>query len=151
MVSLLERLMRQISAAPFTPLGLPSPCWEWMGSHDRFGHGRVKVDGRNVHVRRLVVEARGETLGPNDNVIALCGNSGCVADDHLVVGTADEVRAFGRFGHVGIGDLLLAKQLIEGGEMTAGQIAAFWDISVALLTSAMARCKWDGPFLKKAS
>ena len=146
-----ERLLSRMRVAPYKPLGLPTACCEWEGSHDRFGHARAKVDGCNVHVRRLVVEARGETLGPNDNVIALCGNSRCVADGHLVVGTADEVRAFGRFGHVGIGDLLLAKQLIEGGEMTAGQIAAFWDISEALLTSAMARCKWEDQAFKKAS
>jgi len=151
MVSLLERLMRQISVAPFTPLGLPSPCWEWMGSHDRFGHGRVKVDGRNVHVRRLVVEARGETLGPNDNVIALCGNSRCVADDHLVVGTADEVRAFDRFGHVGIGDLLVAQQMIANGKATADYIAFCWGISEALLISAMAKCSWEDQAFKKAS
>ena len=151
MVSLLERLMRKISVAPFTPLGLPSPCWEWMGSHDRFGHGRVKVDGRNVHVRRAIFAARGVPLRPDQHVIALCCNSRCVNDDHLVVGTADEVRAFDRFGHVGIGDLLVAQQMIANGKATADYIAFCWGISEALLISAMAKCSWDDQAFKKAS
>jgi hypothetical protein len=53
--------------------GLPSPCWEWTGSIDCGWHGRVKIGGRNVHVRRTVAAAGGEKLGPESHVIALCG------------------------------------------------------------------------------
>jgi hypothetical protein len=151
MVSLLERLMRQISVAPFTSLGLPSPCCEWAGAVDRFGHGRVKVDGRNAHVRRAIFAARGVSLRPDQHVIALCCYSRCVNDEHLVVGTANEARAFSRHGHVGIGDLLLAKQLIEGEDMTAEQLAFCWEISEALLISAVAKCRWEGQVFKRAS
>jgi len=151
MVSLLERLMRQISVAPFTPLGLPSLCWEWMGAVDRFGHGRVKLDGRNFHVRRAIFGARGVSLSPDQHVIALCRNCRCVNGEYFVVGTANEVRAFGSFGHVGIGDLLVAQQMIANGEATADYIAFCWDISKALLISAMAKCSWDDQAFKKAS
>ena len=151
MVSLLERLMRQISVAPFTPLGLPSPCWEWTGAADRFGHGRVKLDGRNCHVRRAIFAARGVSLSPDQHVIALCGDARCVNDEHFVVGTADEVRAFDRFGHVGSGDLLVAQQMIANGEATADYIAFCRGISEALLISAMAKCSWEDQAFKKAS
>lgn len=151
MATLLERLMRRVCAVPFEQLGLPSPCREWMGAADRFGHGRVKVDGRNAHVRRAILAAHGVALCPDQHVIALCRHSWCVNDEHFVVGTAKEVRALGRHGHVGMGELLVAQQMIEDGEATAGQIAGCWEISEALLISAMGRCRWEGQAFEKAS
>jgi hypothetical protein len=151
MVPLLERLLRRICAAPFEQLGLPSPCREWTGAVDRFGHGRVKVDGRNVHVRRAIFAARGVSLSPDQHVIALCRNSRCVNDEHFVVGTAKEARAFGRHGLVGISELFVAERMIANGEATAEQLAGCWEVSEALLTSAMAKCSWEGQIFKKAS
>jgi hypothetical protein len=151
MAALLERLMRRTCAAPFRQLGLPSPCWEWTGAVDRFGHGRVKVDGKNVHVRRAIFAARGVSLTPDEHVIALCRNSRCVNDEHFVVGTEKEARALGRHGHVGMGELFVARRMIANGEATAEQIAFCWEISEALLTSAMAKCRWEGQAFKKAS
>jgi hypothetical protein len=151
MVPLLERLMRRVSVAPFGLLGLPSPCWEWAGTADRFGHGRVKVDGKVAYVRRAIFAARGVSLTADEHVIALCRNSRCLNDGHLVVGTKTEARAFGRHGHVGMGELFMAQQMIEHGEATAGQIADCWEISEAVLISAMGRCRWEGQAFKKAS
>ena len=151
MVSLLERLMRQISVAPFTPLGLPSLCRELMGAVYRSGRGRVELDGRNFHVRRAIFAARGVSLSPDRHVIALCRNCRCVNGEYFVVGSAREARAFGRFGHVGIGDLLLAQQMIANGEATADYIAFCWEISQTLLINAMAKCRWDDQAFKKAS
>jgi hypothetical protein len=151
MAALLERLMRRTCAAPFEQLGLPSPCREWTGAVDRFGHGRVKVDGRNVHVRRAIFAARGVSLSPDQHVIALCRNSRCVNDEHLVVGTEKEARAFGRHGHVRMGELFVAQRMIANGQATAGQIADCWEISEALLIRAMAKCRWEGQAFKKAS
>jgi hypothetical protein len=150
MVPLLERLLRRTCAAPFRQLGLPSPCREWTGAVDRFGHGRVKVDGRNAHVRRAIFAAQGVTLTPEEHVIALCRNSRCVNDEHFVVGTAKEARAFGRHGLVGISELLLAQQMIADGKATAEQLAFCWEISEAVLISAMGRCRWEGQAFKKA-
>jgi hypothetical protein len=151
LATLFERLMRRICAAPFEQLGLPSPCREWTGAVDRFGHGRVKVDGRNVHVRRAIFAARGVSLSPDQHVIALCRNAACVNDEHFVVGTPKEARAFGRHGLVGISELFVAQQMIEHGEATAQQLADCWEISKPLLISAMARCEWEGQAFKKAS
>jgi hypothetical protein len=146
-----SRLSSKIRVTEFVTPGLPTPCCEWTGAVDHGHHGRIKIGGRTLHVWRVVVEARGETLDPDEHVIALCGYPCCVNSDHLVFGTADEAHALGQHGHIGVGDLLLAKQLIEDGETSADQVAEFWDVGERLLTSAMARCRWDGPFLKKAS
>ncbi len=151
MATLLERLMRRICAVPFEQLGLPSPCREWTGAVDRFGHGRVKFEGRNVHVRRAIFAARGVTLSPDQHVVALCRNSRCVNDEHFVVGTKKEARAFGRHGLVGISELLVAQQLIDRGEATVEQLAGCWEISETLLISAMAKCRWEGQAFEKAS
>jgi hypothetical protein len=143
--------MRRTCAAPFRQLGLPSPCWEWTGAVDRFGHGRVKVDGRNAHVRRAIFAARGVALTAEEQVIALCRNAACVNDEHFVVGTAKEARAFGRHGLVGISELLLAQQMIADGKATAEQLAFCWEISEALLIRAMAKCRCEDQAFKKAS
>jgi hypothetical protein len=55
--TLLERLMRRVCVVPFEQRGLPSPSREWMGAVDRFGHGRVKVDGKVPYVRRAIFVA----------------------------------------------------------------------------------------------
>jgi hypothetical protein len=124
---------------------------EWTGAVDRFGHGRVKVDGRNVHVRRAIFAAQGVALSSDQHVIALCRNSRCANYAHLVVGTPKEARAFGRHGLVGISELLLAQQMIADGKATAEQLAFCWEISKPLLIRAMAKCRWEGQAFKKAS
>jgi hypothetical protein len=151
MVPLLERLMRRTCVAPFRQPGLPSPCWEWTGAADRFGHGRVKFDGRNAHVRRAIFAARGVALSADEHVIALCRNAACVNDEHFVVGTVKEARVFGRHGLVGISELLLAQRMIADGEATTQQLAECWEISEALLISAMTKCSWEGQAFEKAS
>jgi hypothetical protein len=122
-----------------------------MGSHDRFGHGRVKVGGRNVHVRRAILVARGVSLSPDQHAIALCQNPRCVNDEHLIAGTATEARAFGLHGHVGMGELFVAQQMIADGEATAEQFAICLEVSAALLIRAIAKCSWEGQAFKKAS
>jgi hypothetical protein len=136
---------------PYEPLGLPSPCWEWTGAVDRFGHGRAKFEGRNVHVRRAIFAAQGIALSSDQHVIALCRNSRCVNGAHLIAGTATEARVFGRHGLVGISELFVAQQMIANGEATAEELAGCWEISEAVLIRAMGRCRWEGQAFKKAS
>jgi hypothetical protein len=50
-----------------------------------------------------------------------------------------------------MGELFVAQQMIANGEATAEQLAECWEISEALLISAMARCWWEGQAFKKAS
>lgn len=92
-----------------------------------------------------------ELLGADQHVIALCRNPRCVNDEHFVVGTAREARALGRHGLVGIGELLVAQRLVANGEATTEQLAFWWEISEALLISAMTKVWWEGQVFKKAS
>jgi hypothetical protein len=74
-----------------------------------------------------------------------------VNDEHLVVGTEEEARAFGRHGRVGMGELVVAKQMIKNREATAKDFAECLEISEALLITAIERVRWVDPALKKAS
>jgi hypothetical protein len=151
MAPLLERLTRRIGVSQDRPLGLTTRCREWTGAVDRFGHGRVKVDGKNVHVRRAILAAHGVDLAPDEHVIALCQNTRCVNHKHFVVGTVSEARAFGRGSRVNIATLLIAKHAIENGEATATQLAGWLEISEVLLKSAIARVRWVEPAFQKAA
>jgi len=41
--------------------------------------------------------------------------------------------------------------MIANGEATAGELAGCWEISAALLISAMAKCRWDCQAFQEAS
>ena len=51
----------------------------------------------------------------------------------------------------GLDELLVAQQMIEGGETTAKEFVECMEISEALLLNATARVRWDDPAFKKAS
>lgn len=119
--------------------GLAENCWAWEGSHDRAGHARVKADGKNRHVRRLVLECDGEPLPRADEVIALCSNPWCVNRTHLLRATASERRAFRPRSRLGLGDVWIAKRLIAERETTPEALARNWEISPRLLRDAVDR------------
>ena len=50
-----------------------------------------------------------------------------------------------------MGELFVAQHRIANGEATADQLAGCWEISEAVLISAMGRCRWEGQAFKKAS
>jgi hypothetical protein len=59
----------------------PSGCWEWQGSLDRYGYGRLKIEGKYVRAHRFAYEIfRGE-VGPL--LDHLCRNRKCVNPEHL--------------------------------------------------------------------
>jgi hypothetical protein len=43
-----------------------------------------------------------------------------------------------------MGELFVAQRMIANGEATAEQLAFCWEISETPLTSAVAKCRWDG-------
>lgn len=69
-----------------------SGCWEWQGQLKR-GYAQQPLNGRNVAVHRIVIEAReGKPLG----VLAAhhrCANTTCVNPDHLQAVTSRENMA----------------------------------------------------------
>jgi HNH endonuclease len=64
-------------------------CWEWAGSKDKRGYGRIAVDGSPRLVHRVAYEMWWGPLPPHreDRVIReldhLCGNHSCLNPGHL--------------------------------------------------------------------
>jgi hypothetical protein len=119
--------------------GLSGNCWAWHGSHDGARRARVKAEGRNRQVRRLMLEATGEPMTCADEAIALCGCSSCVNPSHLLRGSAVERRAFSRHGGIDLGTLWVIKQMIAERKATEEDLARNLDISPRLLRDAVAR------------
>lgn len=119
--------------------GLAENCQAWRGSHDRAGHARIKTYGKNRHVRRLVLECDGEPMTKADQVIALCGHVWCVNRVHLLRATAEERRAFGLHGRLGLGDIWIASRLLAEGSASADELARHWEISSRFLCEAVER------------
>src|SRR5436309_33168 len=109
--------------------GLSGCCWAWRGAHDEARRARVKSGGKSRQVRRLVLEASGVPLASGDHVVSLCQNPSCINRAHLVRGSAQESRALGRHGRIGLGDLWLAKKLIEQREATADTVSMCLGVS----------------------
>lgn len=72
----------------------PHHCWEWSGSRNNFGYGKVTVKGHKVYAHRLAYVM---DVGPIDDgeVVAhvACDNPPCVRPSHLkATDQADNLR-----------------------------------------------------------
>ncbi len=71
----------------------PNGCREWSGFREK-GYGRIKINGRNRPVYRIMYEIHhGITLGSNIVVRHTCDNAACCNIDHLINGSQlDNIR-----------------------------------------------------------
>ena len=137
-VQLLQTLTTRIRITDNVPFGLASPCWAWLGGHDQRGYARVRAGGRVDYVRRVVLRCQGVPVGRR-HVISLCRDPGCVNPNHHLVGTKDEARAFGKYGHLAPTDFVVALMGISNGEFTKRAFARTVRMPERLLAEGMAR------------
>lgn len=77
---LLERFMEKIERSA-------SGCWEWVGSKNKLGYGKMCVDGRRIGAYRMSYELLVETIPVGLEIDHLCRNPSCVNPQHLEVVT----------------------------------------------------------------
>lgn len=62
-------------------------CWNWTGSKDTNGYGRIRVAGKQMQVHRIAWELEHGSIPDNLVVDHRCRNRGCLRADHLQVVT----------------------------------------------------------------
>src|SRR5947207_9417461 len=89
--SLSERFERMVDRTPGK--GPWGDCWEWMGTREKFGYGRISErlsDGRYRHRQAHAVawELHSGLAVGDQWVLHRCDNPACVRWDHLFLGNA---------------------------------------------------------------
>jgi len=80
-IALICRRVRVVSRP--VPAGVVGPCWEWLGSADEKGYGRVTISGVVFKVHRLAYAHLREPFPLELVIDHLCRNHLCCNPTHL--------------------------------------------------------------------
>ena len=80
-------------------------CWNWTGSKNIDGYGRVGIDGKTFSTHRLSYSLFNGDIPSGKSVLHHCDNPPCVNPEHLFIGTqADNVRDCASKGRIRVGN-----------------------------------------------
>lgn len=121
-------------------LGMPSCCHEWTGTMDMAGYPKFWLDGNSMTAQRAFQIIQGIKLTPRQRVINICGNRGCVRDDHLAIGRLSDAHALRWRGphQVWPGDMAFMRSLVNSGEVTVKDLTEAYDLSFSVLDRIVA-------------
>jgi hypothetical protein len=68
----------------------PRDCWEWQGTRDQDGYGRISVQRKTMAAHRLAFELGHGVSADGLHVCHSCDNPGCCNPAHLFLGTNTE-------------------------------------------------------------
>ena len=78
-----------------------SDCWEWTGSRDPNGYGRLNIVDMPVLAHRISWKLHRHEITPDQHVLHSCDNPGCVNPKHLFLGDQAannaDMKAKGRY------------------------------------------------------
>lgn len=60
-----------------------TPCWVWVAEKDRYGYGRLRVDGKRISAHRLAYELLVGLIPLDLEIDHKCRNPVCVNPSHL--------------------------------------------------------------------
>jgi hypothetical protein len=136
-------------------------CWEWQGTIDEKGYGRLSVGRKMPRAHRISYEINVGPIPVGLCICHRCDNRRCVRADHLFAGTVtDNNRDMGRKGRakwtrhpeltrgsrnpqakLTEGEVLAIRSLLESGERR-GDLAASFGVSVQAIHHIAVRRRW---------
>jgi hypothetical protein len=127
-------------------------CWLWTGATTPFGHGVIRVEGKNQYAHRYSWELHNGFIPDGLNICHKCDIPPCVNPDHLFLGTQknniDDMYVKNR-ASIGIlhGQAILTEeQVLEirrmQGIITQRELAAAYGVTRAAISGIHTRRLW---------
>lgn len=132
------------------PLNLETGCWEWTGTQDKDGYGKVKYNGKYWSVHRLMYSFICGNIPDVMFVCHKCDRPCCVNPNHLFLGTPkdnyDDMVAKGRRkGNIKVtrSDISTIQNL-RSSKVSVVEVAKKFNVTEACINKITSKFGFDG-------